>query len=112
VPEAGYDPLGTAGTWRRDRAKLVVYALLGLFALYYVVPLAVVVVNSFRSLPDFSRNGLISLPHSFSLEYWDLAWSKFCVGGTCKGIEPFFWNSVAMVVPATIISTAIGSLNG
>jgi glucose/mannose transport system permease protein len=113
VPEAaGYDPLGAAGTWRRNRAKLVVYALLGLFALYYVVPLAVVVVNSFRSLPDFSRNGLISLPHSFSLEYWSLAWSSFCVGGTCKGIEPFFFNSVAMVVPATIISTAIGSLNG
>jgi glucose/mannose transport system permease protein len=113
VPEAaGYDPLGTAGTWRRYRAKLVVYALLGLFALYYVVPLAVVVVNSFRSLPDFSRNGLISLPHSFSLEYWSMAWSNFCVGGTCKGIEPFFFNSVAMVVPATIISTAIGSLNG
>ena len=113
MPEAdGYDPLGTAATWRRNRAKIVVYALLGLFALYYVVPLAVVVVNSFRSLPDFSRNGLISLPHSFSLEYWSLAWSSFCVGGTCKGIEPFFFNSVAMVVPATIISTAIGSLNG
>jgi glucose/mannose transport system permease protein len=113
VPDTtAYDPLGAAGTWRRHRAKLVVYALLGLFALYYVVPLAVVVLNSFRSLSDFSRNGLISLPHSFSLEYWSLAWSSFCVGGSCKGIQPFFFNSVAMVVPATIISTAIGSLNG
>jgi len=113
VPDvAAYDPLGVAGTWRRRWAKLVVYVLVGLFALYYVVPLAVVIVNSFRSLPDFSRNGLISLPHSFSFEYWSQAWSKFCVGGTCKGIQPFFFNSVAMVVPATIISTAIGSLNG
>jgi glucose/mannose transport system permease protein len=113
VPDVvAYDPLGVAGTWRRRRAKLVVYVLLGLFALYYVVPLAVVILNSFRSLPDFSRNGLISLPHSFSFEYWSQAWSKFCVGGTCKGIQPFFFNSVAMVVPATIISTAIGSLNG
>ena len=109
---AAYDPLGVVGTWRRRWAKLVVYVLVGLFALYYVVPLAVVIVNSFRSLPDFSRNGLISLPHSFSFEYWSQAWSKFCVGGTCKGIQPFFFNSVAMVVPATIISTAIGSLNG
>jgi glucose/mannose transport system permease protein len=113
VPDVvAYDPLGVAGTWRRRWAKLVVYVLLGLFALYYVVPLAVVILNSFRSLPDFSRNGLISLPHSFSFEYWSQAWSKFCVGGTCKGIQPFFFNSVAMVVPATIISTAIGSLNG
>ena len=107
-----YDPLGAPGTWGRHRAKLVVYALLSLFALYYLLPLAVVILNSFRDLQDISRNGLISVPHSFSLEYWSSAWDKFCVGGTCSGIEPFFFNSVAMVVPATIISTAIGSING
>jgi glucose/mannose transport system permease protein len=109
---AAYDPLGAAGTWRRNRAKLVVYVLLSLFALYYLLPLGVVVLNSFRDLPDISRNGLISLPHSFSLEYWAAAWNQFCVGGTCKGVEPFFINSVGMAVPATIISTAIGSING
>jgi glucose/mannose transport system permease protein len=113
VPEAaGYDPLGAAGTWHRQRAKLVVYVLLCLFALYYLLPLGVVILNSFRDLPDISRNGLIGLPRTFSLDYWSLAWSKFCVGGTCEGIQPFFFNSVAMVVPATVISTAIGSING
>ncbi|HEY4783834.1 MAG TPA: carbohydrate ABC transporter permease, partial [Chthoniobacterales bacterium] len=70
------------------------------------------ILNSFRDLPDINRNGLIGLPHSFSLNYWSLAWNKFCVGGTCEGIEPFFFNSVAMVVPATIISTAMGAVNG
>ena len=109
---AGYDPLGAPGTWHRQRAKLVVYLLLGLFALYYLLPLGVVFLNSFRDLPDISRNGLIGLPRSFSLDYWSSAWNKFCVGGTCEGIQPFFFNSVAMVVPATIISTAIGSVNG
>jgi len=109
---AGYDPLGAPGTWHRQWAKLVVYLLLGLFALYYLLPLGVVFLNSFRDLPDISRNGLIGLPRSFSLDYWSLAWNKFCVGGTCEGIQPFFFNSVAMVVPATIISTAIGSVNG
>jgi glucose/mannose transport system permease protein len=113
VPEAAtYDPLGAAGTWRRNSAKLIVYALLGLFALCYMLPLCIVVLNSFRDLSDITRNGLIGLPHSFSLNYWSLAWNKFCVGGTCEGIEPFFFNSVAMVVPATIISTAVGSING
>ena len=113
MPEAAtYDPLGAAGTWRRNSAKLIVYALLGLFALCYVLPLAVVILNSFRDLPDINRNGLIGLPHSFSLNYWWVAWNKFCVGGTCEGIQPFFFNSVAMVVPATIISTAMGSING
>jgi glucose/mannose transport system permease protein len=113
VPEAAaYDPLGAAGTWRRNWTKLIVYTLLGLFALCYLLPLAVVILNSFRDLPDISRNGLIALPHSFSLNYWWVAWNKFCVGGTCEGIQPFFFNSVAMVVPATIISTAMGSING
>ncbi len=107
-----YDPLGAPGTWQRHRAKFVVYLLLSLFALYYSLPLIVVIFNSFRDLHDISHNGLIGLPRSFSLNYWSLAWNKFCVGGTCKGIEPFFWNSVAMVVPATIISTAIGCVNG
>ena len=113
MPEAAtYDPLAAAGTWRRNSAKLIVYALLGLFALCYVLPLCIVVLNSFRDLSDITRNGLIGLPHSFSLNYWSLAWNKFCVGGTCEGIAPFFFNSVAMVVPATIISTAMGSING
>ena len=113
MPEAAtYDPLGAAGTWRRNSAKFIVYALLGLFALCYVLPLCIVVLNSFRDLSDITRNGLIGLPHSFSLNYWSLAWNKFCVGGTCEGIAPFFFNSVAMVVPATIISTAMGSING
>ena len=42
---AAYDPLGAAGSWRRHRAKLVVYALLGLFALCYLLPLGVVILS-------------------------------------------------------------------
>jgi glucose/mannose transport system permease protein len=112
VPDAAYDPLGVPGTWRRTRAEVIIYTLLALFALYYVLPLVVVILNSFRDLQDVSRNGLIAFPRSFSLEHWVSAWNKVCVGGTCKGIEPFFYNSVAMVIPATVISTVIGSING
>ena len=109
---ATYDPFATSGTWRRQRAKIVVYVLLTLFAAYYLLPLIVVILNSFRDLEEINRAGLIGLPHSFSLSYWPVAWSSFCVGGTCSGIAPSFWNSVKMVVPATIISTAIGAING
>jgi glucose/mannose transport system permease protein len=113
VPETTtYDPLAAVGTWQRRQAKLIIYSLLIFFALCYVLPLFVVIANSFRDLSDITRNGLIALPQSFSLDYWVSAWSKFCVGGTCEGIQPFFYNSVAMVVPATIVSTAIGAING
>ena len=48
--------------------RVAIYAFLGLFALIYLLPLFVVVANSFRELPEITRNGLIALPHSFSLE--------------------------------------------
>jgi glucose/mannose transport system permease protein len=56
--------------------------------------------------------GLISLPQSFSLTAWPQAWSDFCIGGQCDGVARYFWNSVMMVVPATIISTLLGAING
>ena len=109
---AGYDPFATAGTWRRNRAKIVVYVILSLFAAYYLLPLWVVIANAFRDLPEISRNGLIGFPQTFNAGAWKAAWSTYCVGGTCAGISNDFFNSLKMVIPATIISTAIGCLNG
>lgn len=107
-----YDPLATGGFWRRRGSKAVVYALLLVFAAYYLVPLLVLVLNSMRSLEEINRDGVLGLPRSFSLSYWRQAWDQTCIGGACAGIEPFFWNSFRLVVPATILSTAIGALNG
>jgi glucose/mannose transport system permease protein len=108
----GYDPFASAGSWRRSRAKIIVYVILVLFALYYLLPLWVVVANAFRDLPEISRNGLIGFPHRFNPDAWISAWSTYCVGGTCAGISGDFYNSLKMVIPATIISTAIGAING
>ena len=51
---AGYDPFATSGAWRRNRAKIVVYVILTLFAAYYLLPLWVVIANAFRDLPEIS----------------------------------------------------------
>jgi glucose/mannose transport system permease protein len=107
-----FDPLSAGGTARRSRAMVVVYVLLTLFAAYYLLPLGVIVLNSFRDLDEIARGGLIGLPHSFSTQHWSTAWSTFCVNAFCKGIQPFFFNSLLMTIPATIISTAIGAING
>ena len=90
----------------------MIYGLLGLISILYIVPLLVVVLNSFRTNAEIGANGLISLPNSFRLDAWPQAWSDFCIGGQCNGVARYFWNSVAMVVPATIISTALGAING
>ena len=107
-----FDPLASGGAARRTRAMFVVYALLFLFSAYYLLPLGVIVLNSFRDLGEIQRGGLIGFPGSFSTQYWQAAWSTFCVQAMCKGIAPFFFNSLWMTIPATIISTAIGAING
>jgi glucose/mannose transport system permease protein len=109
---AGYDPFATSGTWKRSSAKVGVYAVLTLFAAYYLLPLFVVILNSFRELPEIAQNGLIAWPESFQLSGWVDAWSTYCVGGTCEGMKRNFFNSLQMTIPATIISTALGAVNG
>ena len=41
-----------------------------------------------------------------------MAWKGACSGIKCEGLRPYFWNSVIMAVPAVIISTLIGAING
>jgi glucose/mannose transport system permease protein len=108
----GYDPYATSGTWRRSRAKIGIYVVLGIFAAWYLLPLVVVILNSFRPLPEIAANGLIGFPHGFHLDAWARAWGSYCIGGTCAGVAPNFYNSLLLTIPATIISTAIGCLNG
>jgi glucose/mannose transport system permease protein len=95
-----------------DPSRIIIYSLLALVAVVYLLPLFVVVFNSFRDLPEIAQNGLISFPQSFNLRAWHSAWSTYCINGTCEGMQGNFWNSLRMTIPATIISTLLGALNG
>ncbi len=110
--EAVFDPHARAANLRHVGWRVLVYAFLGFFALIYLAPLFVIIANSFRELPEITRNGLIAAPHSFSLEAWPKAWLHHCVAGTCEGIQRNFYNSLIMTIPATIISTMLGAING
>ncbi len=110
--DVAFDPLARSASLRHAARRIGIYAFLGFFALIYLLPLFVVVANSFRELPEITRNGLIALPHSFSLNAWPQAWAHYCVAGTCEGIKRNFYNSLIMTIPATIASTLLGALNG
>ncbi len=92
--------------------RVGIYVLLTAFALYYLLPFGIVVLNSFRDLDDIARNGLLSFPASVSLKHWSVVWSSICVSGSCAGISPFFFNSLEIALPATLISTMLGAVNG
>lgn len=92
--------------------RLAIHALLLLFALYYIAPLYVMLSTSFKSLDEIRTGNLLSLPQLWSTAAWTRAWSSACTGAGCEGLQPYFWNSIRMIVPAVLLSTAIGAFNG
>lgn len=92
--------------------RWLLYAVLALFAFYYMLPLFVMVTTSLKSLEEIRTGSLISLPRDVTFQAWVTAWSSACSGIKCEGLRPYFWNSVIMAVPAVLISTFIGALNG
>src|SRR5882757_5304660 len=92
--------------------RVVIYGLLALFALFYLMPLFVMLVTSFKTMDEIQNGNMLALPQSPTFEPWLKAWGETCVGLTCAGIKGYFWNSIKMVVPAVLISTVLGALNG
>ena len=88
------------------------YGILILFALFYLMPLFVMLTTSLKSLEEIRTGSLLALPREITFAPWAEAWSSACAGTQCEGLRPFFWNSVLMAVPAVMISTIIGALNG
>ena len=92
--------------------RLLLFSILGLFCLYYLMPLFVMISTSLKSLEEIRTSSLISLPKEVTFAAWEKAWSSACVGVRCTGLQPYFMNSILMVVPAVAISTLLGALNG
>ena len=112
VLDRATDPEATMAGRRRLTSRVIIYGILVVFALIYVVPLVIVVLNSFRAQPEIARNGLIAFPQSFGFDAWGAAWDSYCIGGACEGMKQYFYNSLWMTIPATVISTAFGAVNG
>lgn len=93
-------------------ARVVIYGLLLLLAAIYLLPLYVMLTTSLKSLDEIRGGDMLSLPASPSIAAWTKAWGEACIGVTCTGIKGYFWNSIKMVVPAVVISTLLGALNG
>ncbi|MER9997379.1 carbohydrate ABC transporter permease [Mesorhizobium sp. M0051] len=92
--------------------RVVIYGLLALFALFYLMPLFVMLVTSFKTMEEIQNGNMLALPQAPTFDPWIKAWSEVCSGLTCVGMKGYFWNSIKMVVPAVIISTLLGALNG
>ena len=92
--------------------RAFIYGSLTLLALFYLMPLWVMITTSLKSLDEIYGGSFIGLPQAVTFEAWRKAWSEACIGTDCTGLKPYFINSFLLVVPAVILSTVIGALNG
>lgn len=92
--------------------RAFIYLVLLLFALFYLLPLYVMLVNSVKPLSEITGGNMMALPKDWTIEPWASAWSTAQIGVSATGLKPYFLNSLLMVVPAVAISTVVGAMNG
>jgi len=92
--------------------RVFIYLVLLLFALFYLLPFVIMVINSLKPLDEIRGGNMMSLPEFWTIEPWISAWSTAQIGVNPTGLKPYFWNSIKMVAPAVAISTVLGALNG
>ena len=93
-------------------ARIGIYAFLLTAALFFLLPLYIMLVTSLKPMEEIGVGNIFALPVELTVAPWREAWSGACTGAACEGIRTGFWNSVAIAVPATILPILFGALNG
>jgi glucose/mannose transport system permease protein len=83
--------------------KIFIYMILVLFAIFFLLPMYVLIITSFKSFAEVSVKTMWDLPQSLSISGFFTALKK---------LAPNLLNSFYLVIPATIISAMLGSING
>jgi glucose/mannose transport system permease protein len=87
----------------RSRSHLLLYVPLLLMTVFYLLPLFVMLNTGFKPFEEVSLKTMWELPQQFSVDNFREAWTA---------LSPNIWNSVQLVVPAAVLSSILGSLNG
>ncbi len=97
---------------RLRAARVGVYAFLVTAALFFLLPLWIMVVTSLKPMDEVRLGNILAWPTAPTLQPWITAWSSACTGLACNGISVGFWNSLRILVPSVILSIAAGAVNG
>jgi len=84
-------------------ARLAMYAIMVGFALFYLLPVYLMFITGMKSFEEVNISRMWDLPSGLRFDSFIAAW---------KTLERSFLNSFQMVIPATIVSSLLGSLNG
>lgn len=106
------EPTGPKPKKRFSRGNIILYGTLIFIAIYYLIPLWVMVMTSLKGMPEIRMGNIFAPPLEITFEPWVKAWAEACTGLNCDGLSRGFWNSVQITVPSVIVSIAIASVNG
>jgi len=95
-----------------SRRNIMLYGALTVAALYYLLPLYVMVVTSLKGMPEVRLGNIFAPPMEITFEPWVKAWAQACTGLNCDGLSRGFWNSVRILVPSVVVSIAVASVSG
>jgi glucose/mannose transport system permease protein len=87
----------------RRRPRILLYVVMVALAVFYLLPVYLLVITSLKSFDQVSLSRMWELPHGVYFDSFARAWE---VMGSS------FFNSIRLVLPATLASCVLGSLNG
>jgi glucose/mannose transport system permease protein len=93
-------------------ARIGIYAFLFSAALFFMLPLYIMIVTSLKSMDEIRSGSIFALPLQLTIEPWRQAWGEACTGASCGSVKAGFWHSVAITVPSTVIPILLGAING
>ncbi|MFK7893451.1 MAG: carbohydrate ABC transporter permease [Granulosicoccus sp.] len=105
-------PRGARPRRHFSRGNILLYGTLLIVALYYLLPLYVMIVTSLKGMPEIRMGNVFGPPMEVTFQPWVKAWSEACTGINCDGLSRGFWNSVQILIPSVLLSIAIASVNG
>jgi glucose/mannose transport system permease protein len=107
-----FEPAGRRPVRRFSPATIMLYSILFVAAVYYLIPLYVMIVTSLKGLEEVRLGNIFSPPLEVTFEPWVKAWDLACTGLYCEGLKVGFFNSVFITIPSVIVSIAVGSVSG
>jgi len=93
----------TANDFQRYTIRVMVYAVLIVMMLTFLIPVYLVIVTSLKDPATINLATTWDLPES-------LHWQSYA--DVFEEFGPRIWNSVSLVIGATLSSSILGSLNG
>lgn len=97
---------------RITKASIAILVFLTMSALFFCVPLYVLLSTSMKTMDQIREGDIFALPRGITFDAWNYAWNEACSGMTCTGLKAGFVNSVFILVPSLIASIALSMVTG